>query len=111
MRGEAILPVHVIGLELNLYRFPDDPVHASGFFGQNTGVLQLDTMAQVINVLPQQTSRGGRDRCVGSALSPSFQSNVHFIQCTSYDAGRECCIQLAFLGPGYSRSSPSSDPI
>jgi hypothetical protein len=32
------------------YHFPDDPVHAFGFFGQNTGFLLLDAMAQVYDM-------------------------------------------------------------
>jgi hypothetical protein len=31
-------------MELSLYRFPDDSVHLCRLLGQNTGVVQLDTM-------------------------------------------------------------------
>jgi hypothetical protein len=34
-------------MEFNLYHFPDDSVHASRLLGQNTGVVQLDTIGQV----------------------------------------------------------------
>jgi hypothetical protein len=37
-------------MELNLDRFPDDTVHISRLLGQNTGVVLLDTMAQVYAV-------------------------------------------------------------
>jgi hypothetical protein len=43
--GEAIFPVHIVGMELNLYRFPYDLVHLSQLLGQNAGVLQLYPMA------------------------------------------------------------------
>jgi hypothetical protein len=34
-------------MEFNLYRFCDDQVHVSGFFGKDSGVLQVDMMTQV----------------------------------------------------------------
>jgi hypothetical protein len=37
-------------VDFSLYRFPDDMVHVSRVLGQNTGVVQLDTMAQVTAV-------------------------------------------------------------
>jgi hypothetical protein len=40
-KGQTILHVHVVGLELNPYRFPDDQVCVSEFFGHNTRVQQL----------------------------------------------------------------------
>jgi hypothetical protein len=42
---EVIFPVHVVEVELDLYRFPYDPVHPSRLLGQNAGVLQLYPMA------------------------------------------------------------------
>jgi hypothetical protein len=33
-------------MELNLYCFPNDPVHVSEFYSQSTGVLQFDVMAE-----------------------------------------------------------------
>ena len=32
--AQTILPVHVIGMELNLDHLPDEPVHAAGFVGE-----------------------------------------------------------------------------
>jgi hypothetical protein len=43
--SEAILPVHVVRVELDLSGFPDQPVHVSGFGGQDLGVLELDMMS------------------------------------------------------------------
>jgi hypothetical protein len=48
--GEAILPIDVVGTEFHLSRFPDDTAHVSRLLGQNTGVVQLDPMAQVYAV-------------------------------------------------------------
>jgi hypothetical protein len=36
---EAILPVHIVGLELNLSRLPDGSIHVSGFGGEDGGVV------------------------------------------------------------------------
>jgi hypothetical protein len=40
-QGDAIFPVHVVGMELDLYRFH----YQSLLLGQNAGVLQLHLMA------------------------------------------------------------------
>jgi hypothetical protein len=37
-------------MEFNLDHFPDETVHARRLLGQNTGVVYLDTMAQVYAV-------------------------------------------------------------
>jgi hypothetical protein len=60
---EVILSVHVVGMVLNLSRFPDDLVHASGFFGQITGVLQLHMMAQVYGVFCHSRHLGVVEAC------------------------------------------------
>jgi len=49
--GRNLLPVHIIGMELNLYCLPDDVFHVSSFHGQDPGILKLDTVAQVYAVL------------------------------------------------------------
>jgi hypothetical protein len=36
---EAILPVHIVGMELNLNRLPDDAIPVPGFGGEDGGVL------------------------------------------------------------------------
>jgi hypothetical protein len=54
-------------MELDLYCFAD-VVHASGFFGQNTGVLQLDTVAQVHAVFCHIRFLGAVETCVSGAL-------------------------------------------
>jgi hypothetical protein len=36
---EAILPVHIVGMELNLNRLPDDAILVPGFGGEDGGVL------------------------------------------------------------------------
>jgi hypothetical protein len=36
---EAILPVHIVGMELNLNRLLDDVIHVLGFGGEDGGVL------------------------------------------------------------------------
>jgi undecaprenyl pyrophosphate phosphatase UppP len=33
-QGEIFLPLHVVRMELNVYRFPDDTFYTSGFLGQ-----------------------------------------------------------------------------
>jgi hypothetical protein len=38
-------------MEINLYHFLDDALHATRFHGQDTGVLKLDAVAQVSAVL------------------------------------------------------------
>jgi len=43
--------VHVISMELDPYWLPDDAFHASGFRGQDPGVLKLDTVTQVNTLL------------------------------------------------------------
>jgi len=40
-----------MGMELDLYCFPDDAFHASKSHGQDPGVLKLDTVNQVNAVL------------------------------------------------------------
>jgi hypothetical protein len=45
--SEAIVPVHVVRMQLDLNGLPDQPVHVSGFCVQNLGVLELDTMSPV----------------------------------------------------------------
>jgi hypothetical protein len=42
---QLILSVHIVGTELDLYHYPEDPVHASGFLGQDTDFIWQDTMA------------------------------------------------------------------
>jgi hypothetical protein len=39
-QGEATFPVHVVGMELDLYCFPYDPVHPSEVLGQNASTSQ-----------------------------------------------------------------------
>jgi len=51
-QGETF-SVTVIGVELNLFRFPDDAFHVSRFLGQATGILKLDAVNQVFAVLGQ----------------------------------------------------------
>jgi hypothetical protein len=48
---EAILPVHILGMELILTLLPDDVIHVSGFGGENGGALCLDAVLQVDTVL------------------------------------------------------------
>jgi hypothetical protein len=36
---EASIPVHVVGMELNLSRFPDYVIHVSGFVGEDGGMV------------------------------------------------------------------------
>jgi hypothetical protein len=36
---EAILPVRIVGMELNLNRLPDDAIPVPGFGGEDGGVL------------------------------------------------------------------------
>jgi hypothetical protein len=36
---ETILPVHIVGMELNLNRLPDDAIHVPGFGGEDGGDL------------------------------------------------------------------------
>jgi hypothetical protein len=64
---EVTFPVHVVGMELNLYRFPYDPVHPSLFLGQNAGVLQLYPLAQVDSVFRQRRLLG-MVQCITSYL-------------------------------------------
>jgi hypothetical protein len=45
VQAEVILPVHVIGIERNLYGFPNDVSDVYGFCGEGTGVLELDGMS------------------------------------------------------------------
>jgi hypothetical protein len=47
VHGETFLPVEIIGLELNLCRFPNDAFHMSRFLGQDTGVIKMDVVRQV----------------------------------------------------------------
>jgi hypothetical protein len=49
-QGETF-PVHVIRIELNLRYFLCDVFHASGFHGQDPGILNLNIMIQVYAVL------------------------------------------------------------
>jgi hypothetical protein len=59
--AEAILPVHIIGMELNLNRFPDHAIHVSGFGGEDGGFMELNDMSQVCAVpstASQKVSRG-----------------------------------------------------
>jgi hypothetical protein len=58
----------LVRMDLDLYQLPDDPVHASGFFGQDIGVLQLDVIAQVYAVPPRLTSLDGTDGYSGNTL-------------------------------------------
>jgi hypothetical protein len=37
--AEAILPVHIIVVALNLNRLPGDSVHVSAFVGEDAGVM------------------------------------------------------------------------
>jgi hypothetical protein len=50
---EAILPVHIVGMKLNLNRLPDDAIHVPGFGGEDGGVVWLDVVSQVDTVLRQ----------------------------------------------------------
>jgi hypothetical protein len=42
MQDQAILPVHVVGMELHLQCLTDELVHAAGFGGEDFGALELD---------------------------------------------------------------------
>jgi hypothetical protein len=42
---EAVVPVHVFRMQLDLIGLPHHPVHISGFGGQDLGVLVLDVMS------------------------------------------------------------------
>lgn len=33
-QGEAVIPVHVVGMQLDIYRIPYDSVYASGFMAR-----------------------------------------------------------------------------
>jgi hypothetical protein len=44
--GETFLPVHIVRMEFNLYRFPDNAFHMSGFLDQDTGIIKLDAVTQ-----------------------------------------------------------------
>lgn len=43
-QDKAILPVHDVGMKLNLIYLSDDPKHVSGFGGEALNVLKLDIM-------------------------------------------------------------------
>jgi len=51
MQDHAILPVHVVGMELHLQGLADDLVHTPRFGGEDFGVLELDVMVLVESVL------------------------------------------------------------
>jgi hypothetical protein len=42
--AKATLPVHITGMELNLYHLHNDMIHVSGFDGDN--VIELDAVSQ-----------------------------------------------------------------
>jgi hypothetical protein len=48
---EKLSPCSCYGMEVNLYCFPYDVFHASGFHGQDIVVLKLDIVTQVYVVL------------------------------------------------------------
>lgn len=58
---DSIFIVHVVRMEINLYCFPYDSVHVSGFLGQDTDVILEDMMTQV-DVMPWPTSLDDRTR-------------------------------------------------
>jgi hypothetical protein len=100
---EAILPVNVVGLELNLYRFLNDSIHASRLLGQNTGVVHLDTMAQVNAGFSHSRLLGMVETDVSVMLFNShLNRTTSFVRCTLFKTRTGCCIRLAFLGPGRS---------
>jgi hypothetical protein len=43
-QAEAVHPVHIIGLELNLSHLPDDTTHITGSGREDAGVTGLDAM-------------------------------------------------------------------
>jgi hypothetical protein len=49
--GGNFFPVHVTGMELNLFSVPDDAFHVSSFDGQDPIVLKLDIMTHICTVL------------------------------------------------------------
>lgn len=51
MQDNAILPVHVVGIELHLQGLADELVHTAWFGGEDFGVLELDVMVLVKHVL------------------------------------------------------------
>jgi hypothetical protein len=56
---KPILSVHVVWLELDLSRVPDDPVHTSEFLGHDTGVIKLDPITQADANFSDHTARYG----------------------------------------------------
>jgi hypothetical protein len=51
MQDHAILPVHVVWMELHLQGLADDLVHTPRFGGEDFGTLELDAMVLVEYVL------------------------------------------------------------
>jgi hypothetical protein len=49
--GRSHLPIHTVGMELNLNHLPDDTIHVSRFGGEDGGVVYLDAVPQVDTVL------------------------------------------------------------
>jgi len=39
--------IHVATLQLDFYHFPSQPVHTSGFLGQDSGFVLQDTMTKI----------------------------------------------------------------
>jgi hypothetical protein len=50
-QGETFFSVHIVRMDLNLSCFPNEAFHASGFLGQDTGVIKQDVVTQVNCVL------------------------------------------------------------
>jgi hypothetical protein len=50
-QAEAILPVHIIVVVLNLHHLTDDASHVSAFGGENAGVVELDVVPEFDAVL------------------------------------------------------------
>jgi hypothetical protein len=69
--GETTFPVHV-GMELDHYHFPNDPIHASIFFTWDTVVMYLDIMTQV---QPWLISPYSKTRYVSGATWPWISAN------------------------------------
>jgi hypothetical protein len=76
---QAILPVLVVRIQLDLGFLPDDPVRVSGFGGQDLGVLELNVMSPAVAVLGylQPICLDEPDESAGGAPWSQYQWNGH----------------------------------
>jgi hypothetical protein len=97
------------GWKSNAYYFPNKTSHTSKFFGQDTGVIELDVVTQVYAVVGHSSFLHmiklnmlmDKVECADGALGSRSQWNAQFVQHRTSHTLRKCYMCLVFSSRGH----------